>query len=367
MIREIILVGAGHAGQSYWIPALQKSPNWDLTHIVDPDPVAQARASAMAPGVSVVGSPMLIAQLHDATVMIVTNDHLPVLRDYYNAGCRRFIIEKPIVSRDADIPEFEAFLARSDTQIYSIDHYYQKLWPLKLVLGVMSTSDPRVFLLSVPAGASVHSLPNSLGDIQSVSIVNIEGGGQGIPYLDAHPWVEHDRELGGTIRDLGPHVLAPLIGAKLLSSSAHILSVQLDRLSNMRTNLAPVMTEGEIETHVHALLKYEGAGIDVTFGKVPLAHSHKSLVVIGSLGTFYGSIARGGTSTIVTKKGKRIAVQLTKEENDLVLLEAALFFNDQLPVEFDGNVGASMAALKLGVRLRDGYFLNKRFDLAADG
>ena len=57
----------------------------------------------------------------------------------------------------------------------------------------------------------------------------------------------------------------------------------------------------------------------------------------------------------MTNDGRTTRLSLCETENQLVLKEASLFFDDEI-LAFDGNLKASINALLLGQRIREFYF-----------
>lgn len=357
LIRSMILVGAGFASTTHWIPAISRSAQLKLIGVIDPDEQARGRAVKVAPGIWTVARMEEIPSAYrESIVFVATPNNMPVIRELAAFGFRELIVEKPLVSRDAEIDELEGYVHRGSLNIYSIDHYHQKFLPCEFVLGRLQLADPRVGFLEVRGNHDLKEIPGLLGAIEGVTYTNIEAGDLGIPYLDAHPWLEHNQMIGGVLRDLGPHAFDPLIRTRLTSADATIMDVGLARLNAARDGFMPVRSQSDIEMWVRALMVWNGITANVAFGKAPFPGKERSLAVRAANGVFFAGLARGQSSVLMTNDGRITRLSLRKSENDLVLKEALAFLEDKLPLEFDGNVSCSLDALRLNRRLREKYF-----------
>ena len=263
---DAIVVGVGFAGTQHYLPILGKSEDFSVIGAVDPLGTARERASNLCPGIWTVPTVQEIPDTapRDAAVFVVTPTHYPVIAGLVKAGFRNLVVEKPLVSRAREVAELQELVVANALRIYAIDHYYQKFLPLEFVLGRMPWGDPRVASLAITGGHQPHELPGCLGQVEGVTYTNIEAGDLGIPYLNDHPWVEQDPEIGGIIRDLGPHAFSPLVRNGLLGALPDPFDIQLLRLSTDRTRYVPVMGEGEIEMYVHTLLVYNGVTVNLS-------------------------------------------------------------------------------------------------------
>lgn len=358
---DAVVVGVGFAGHAHWMPALQKSQDLKLIGVVDPLLERRRAATDLALDIWAVPSVAEMADRapRDAIIFVVTPDHLPVITELLELGYRALAVEKPIVSRDLDAPKLRDLIRHYRPRIYAVDHYYQKFLPLEYVLGLLPKNDPRVAALVASGQHTLDELPGCLGEIEGVTYTNIEAGELGIPYLDTHPWLEHDAEIGGIIRDLGPHAFSPLWRNRLVSATAEILDVGLVRLSTDRKRYEPVRKQGEIEMYARVLLLHNEITVNVTFGKAPFPGKERSLAVRASQGTFFAGLARGQSSVVLTNDGRTTRISLSKAENSLTVEEAELFYTGQLP-SFDGNLEAAIGALEIGQQIRAVYFISRQ-------
>lgn len=355
--KDAILVGVGFAGTQHYLPTLAESKDFSIIGAVDPLDTARERANASCPGIWTVPTVQEIPDTapRDTVVFVVTPDHYPVVVGLVESGFRNLVVEKPLVSRDDEVTELQELVVKHGLQIYAIDHYYQKFLPLQFVLGRMPITDPRVASITITGDHQLDELPHCLGVVEGVTYTNIEAGDLGVPYLNDHPWLENDPEIGGMIRDLGPHAFSPLVRNGLLGAPPDLFDIQLLGLSPNRTRYVPLLGESEIEMYVHALLTYKGVTANITFAKAPFQGKERSLAVRASNGTFFAGLARGQSSVVLTDDGRTTRLSLRVAENQLVIEEANLFFNGQLP-GFDGNLEAAITALQLGQGIRTAYF-----------
>lgn len=357
---NVIVVDVGFAGSEHWLPAIQESKNMRTVGVVDILPEARAKALSMLP--SGVWAKPTIQQIPDSVprdtlVLVATPDHFPVVKGLAEMGFKNLIIEKPLVSRDGELGKFMKLAKQSGLRVYALDHHIQKAFSLQVVLGIVNMGDPRLEMLTIDGAHELEEIPGILGKIEGVNLTNIEAGDLGIPYLDQHPWVEHDPVLGGIIRDLGPHAFAPLAAAQLLKDNATILYVKLAKLSKDRRGLEPVTSRDDIEMYVFCLLAQEGTSLVVTFGKVPTAGGERSLVVHGKTGFYFLELPRNRDAVVMTHDGKTTRLSLRVSTNRFVVEEIYLFYKGLLPSTFDGHLQAAYTALITNMRIRKAYFL----------
>jgi predicted dehydrogenase len=355
---KVLLMGAGFAGTTHWIPGVKRSELFELVGIVDPDLDAREKASKASPGVPVfrdIAEAGYFAKEEDVVVFIATPDHFPAILSATMDKFRKFIVEKPFVARINEIAMLRKLIQKTPLTVYSIDHYYQKFLPLEFVLGKLDLNDPRATYIKIKGDHEFLEIPGSLGEIEGFSYTNIEGEELGIPYLDNHPWTEYDLELGGMIHDLGPHAIAPPLRAGLISVDSRIHEVSLAKFNSARDSFEPIKSRKDIDMLVHAIMTTDGLAANFTFGKVPF-RKERSFAVRGRKGTFFAGLARGQDSILMTSDGKTTHFSLKEQENDLVLREAKDFFEKKLPEEFDGNVKTSLEAIQLEERIRGFYY-----------
>lgn len=355
--RPVILVGAGMISVTHWMPSIARLSSLKLVGVIDPDEGARNRAKETIPGIwtaaRIDGIPDV--DRDEMIAVVATPDHFPVIRELGENGFRKFLVEKPLVARDAEVDELERYAREKNLVIYSIDHYYPKFLPLEFTLGRLPSDDPRVKFLEFRGDHRSEEIPGLLGVVEGVTYTNIEAGDLGIPTLDNRPWLEHDPELGGMLRDLGTHAFGPLIRVGLLSPKADIMDIGLAKFNSTRDGFEPVKKKTDIEMWIRALMISNGITANVTFGKAPFPGKERSLAVRAKQGVFFAGLARGQSSVLMTNDGRVTRISLTKPESDLVLEEAIAFFSGQLPKSFDGNLHASLGALRLNQRLRAKY------------
>lgn len=360
---DAIVVGAGFAGSTHWIPAIMESDQWRLVGVVDIDPARLDKVSTMLPeGCWTATSVLHIPgqTLLDTIVWVVTPDHLPVIRDLVQMGFSRLVVEKPLVARDHELEEFADIVRANRLQIYCLDHYLQKVLSLFLALGVVAADDPRARLIEVTGSHQLEGLAGSLGEIEGASVINVEADDLGIPYLNQHAWLEHDPEIGGIIRDLGPHIFAPLVGGGLLGPDAKIHDVGLARLSSDRSSFQPVARRSEIEMWVSALFDDRGRSVNVSFGKVPMRGGERSLTVRGEHGFYFLGLPRNRDAVLMLNDGRTTRLRLTTSTNEAATTEAALFFDGCLPADFNGHYLTARQAILFGQRIRQAYFASRQ-------
>lgn len=358
--QSVVLVGAGMISITHWIPSITRSTPLELIGVIDPDEGARNRAKETAPGAWISARIDVIPPVNfkETIALIATPDHFPVIRELGDYGFRKFIVEKPLVSRDAEVGELERYAREKNLVIYSIDHYYPKFWPLEFTLGRFAPDDPRISFLEFRGDHPQKEIPGILAAVEGVTYTNIEAGDLGIPTLDPRPWLEHDPEIGGMLRDLGTHAFGPLIRVGLTSHEATIMDIGHAKFNATRDGFVPVRAQGDIEMWVRALMVSNGITANVAFGKAPFPGKERSLAVRAAHGVFFAGLARGQSSVLMTNDGRVTRISLCKPESDLVLEEAIAFFTGKLPADFDGNLRASLGALRLNQRLRAKYWEN---------
>lgn len=357
-MKRIMLIGAGAISAAHWIPSILRSASLALRGVVDPDEGARRRASEAAPGIQTFarGNDIPASDVTGSIALVATPDHFPVIQELAGLGFREFIVEKPIVARDAEVEKLGALATQKKLKIYSIDHYYLKFLALEFTLGRLTGGDPRAKFLEFRGDHKPEEISNILGAVEGVTYTNIEAGDLGIPTLDTRPWIEHDPELGGMLRDLGTHAFGPLMRAGLLAPEADIADVGLAKFTKARDGFEPARSKNDIEMWVRALMVSNGITVNVAFGKAPFPGKERSLAVRAANGVFFAGLARGQSSVLMTNDGRTTRISLKKAESDLVLEEAISFFTGKLPAHFDGNLNASLGALRLNQRLRAKYW-----------
>ena len=351
---DVIIVGTGHAFSKHYMPEIVYGNVADSIRVIGFVETDQTRWPAepqftTAWKVTDFSKIPIDFNRQHVAVMILTPDHYPVVEEYARAGFKRFIIEKPLVSRDEDADKLRSCISTYGLSVYAIDFYIHKLFPLLAVRGMLQVNDPRYRFIRSSAGPVPDA--DLLGSIEGVAINIVEGGDFALADLAKRPWLANDPQIGGMLRDLGTHALAPLIVCNLIDHDAGILDVHLSCLTDDLKSMRRVKN-GEIEMHVSALITGKGnVPISLAFGKVPLEGGIWSIAVRGSKGMFYSALRSGNASVFVDSKSSA-ALTLTKNPSALVLDEAALYFEDRLPGH-DGYVSALLDSLSILSRIRE--------------
>jgi len=357
-LRKAIVVGCGFAGLGIWLPILEMEEGFSLIGVVDLLEEPRKKAKELIPGIWTASNVKEIPDTvsRDTVVFVITPDHYPVIVDLVELGFKNLVVEKPLVSHLHEIPLLQELIQKENLKIYTIDHYYAKALPLEYILGRMRDSDPRIASLSITGDHFPDKLPGCLGKIEGVSSINIEAGNLGLEYiLDGHLWVMEDPDIGGIIRDLGPHTLGPLVRCGLINPAASVLIANLFQFTEGNDGFTSVKSPRGIEMLVHALLVNEGITLDLQFGKAWFPGKIRSLSIRAEKGTFYAGLARGDSSVVMTSDKRTTRISLRATENQTVVEEAKLFFDDRLP-GFDGNMTSAITALQLGEEIRETYY-----------
>lgn len=359
-MHGMIAVGAGEVFEKYWLPAIQKSNKVRLVGVVEPRKSRLRSLTKTHPNLGKAWSVASIGEILDGTsrdtvVLVLTPDHFPVVKELAEKGFRNIVVEKPLVSRDRELPLILEMAEQYALKLYSVDMYLPKAFSLAVVLGSINRVDSRLNFFSVTA---TEEDPNLLGDVEGATVSVIEGGDFGVPSLDRRQWLEKDPEVGGMLRDLGTHAFAPLVSAGLLGIEAEVLNATLAKFSSDRTMLAPVTDTKDVEMYVSAQLAYRDIPIHVAFGKLPQKGGEWSLTVRGSKGMFYTSLRSGQSGIYVGNNGKTQFSSLSVSPMEFVLEEIRMFYGGLLP-GFDGNIKAISASLALNKKIRDAYFSSR--------
>lgn len=357
---DIIAVGAGEVFEKYWLPAIQKSKEVRLIGIVEPRGLRLMYLAKIIPQSpkSLFG----VTSLEDipsdtvksAIILVLTPDHYETVKRIAEMGFRNIVVEKPLVSRDHELPLILELAQQRNLKLYAVDMYLPKAFSLVAVLGVVPDNDPRLAFLSsnMPSFATVR---NHLGDIEGVSVSVVEGGDLGLPSLDRRQWLEKDPEVGGMLRDLGTHAFGPLVNAGLLASTAEVCSATLAKLTPDRSGLTPVATRKDVEMYVSAQLANGDIPIHVALGKLPQKGGEWSLSIRGSKGMFFSSLRSGQPAVVLADDGTVTSIWLTVSPLGFILEEIRMFYGGLLPT-FDGNVGVISASLAINEKVRAVYF-----------
>ena len=201
-------------------------------------------------------------------------------------------------------------------------------------------------------------LSSCIGALEGMSISIIEGGDFCLPDLAKRPWLEHDRQIGGMLLDLGTHAFAPLIAAGLLGADVRIHDVKLSKLSPDRFSLVPLRTDDEVEMYVSTLLTAGNLPIQVAFGKVPFHGGVWAVAIRGERGMIYAGINDGQPVAVIPDIGNPVVFFLNHPPYVVALEEALMYFARELP-GFDGYTEAFFVSMEILERIRSSYFATR--------
>ena len=300
---RIAVVGLGWAARSIWLPRLLAHPDFRVTAVVDPDPVA--RAAAAHDGVrSLAGHDELSADDVDLAVVSVPNHlHTPVAAALLRAGVAVFV-EKPVCLNSAEVAELDQA---------------QRSTGATLLAGSASRhrADMRV----------LYSLCDVIGQVRHVEASWVRA--RGVP--DAGGWFT-DRRFsgGGALVDLGWHLLDaidPFVGTTRYdrvagSASRDFINAGAWRAGWRQNPAAVESAHGDVEDTARAFLVADN-GISVSLCTRWASHEPKDttrIAVEGVAGTatlnctFGFSPNRDGGSVLThTTDGDTILVPVPEE------------------------------------------------------
>ena len=352
---DVILVGAGHAFEEHYAKPLSSgalSFPLRILGVVDTEywseRIANQQLFANAWKVQTLERIPSRDIRDDVVVMVLTPDHYPIIAFAANIGFRRFFVEKPLVSRDEEVARLEELISQNGLEVYAVEAFIPKTLPLRFARGQLAADLRHVFVSSSHDGKS-----DLVGTIEGAAVEILEGDDFCLPDLARRPWLEHDREIGGMLRDLGTHAFAPLLESGVIEANPTIHHVGLAKLADNRATLR-VLVPGEVEMHVTALLSGVGdVPVNATFGKVPLHGGLWSLAVRGSRGMFYAGLRSGQPSVFVKNDGTVTTFSLSEHPTIVMLEEAKMFFDKK--IAGDGHVSALFESLRIASRLRAMY------------
>jgi len=354
---DLIVVGAGAAFQEHYAGVLENIAGVKVIGIVDRADDAQLPAWCKdAWRVAEISQIPNGVNRDDTAVVILTPDHYPVIKELAEMGFKFMLVEKPLVSRDWEVKAVKGLRDEKNLRLYAIDFYIPKLFPLQVAFGVIGKNDPRRKYVQVTGWSD--DAREALGKIEGIAVQVIEAGNFCLPDLAKRPWLEKDPEIGGMLRDLGTHALAPLVAAGLLDERAAIHDVMLSQLHRDRSTLVPLRRSAGnyVELYASALLTANhGIPVQVSFGKVPFNGGIWALTIRGERGMFYAGLRTGQPAVLVPNKGEPVVFSLTQSTYQIVLEEALMYFNGELP-GFDGNTNAFFTSMGILQRMRKHYF-----------
>ncbi len=356
---NVFIVGAGSVFDEKWSAPLQmgvKEGRLKVVGILEPALERLHRAHQMFRG-SIIWACRDVEELSpvatDSVILVLAPNHFPVIKEFSDWGCKQFIVEKPLVSCDHEVTNIAKLIETRALKIYAVDHYLPKLLALQLMT---KGSDLRQAYIEWP-GRTIypHVILDALGDLEGVAVTILEGGDFCLPDLDKRPWLEHDPDIGGMLRDLGTHALAPLAACGWLDEDAEVVIAQLAKISDDRRRLHVLAHSKSVEMYVSALIVSKGVPIHVTLGKIPTAGGQWSLAVRGTKGMLFAGIRSGQSLVAVPASGEAVTFSLKCSVYQFILQEACWFFEGRLP-NFDGNVSSMFTALQLIQKIRNHYF-----------
>ncbi len=361
-MHDLIAVGAGEVFEKYWLPAIQKSKRARLVGIVEPRGLRLMSLAKMIPQAEEIFGVTSLERIPDdisknIIILVLTPDHFPAVKELAEMGFKNIVVEKPLVSRDHELPFILELSKKHGLKLYAVDMYLPKAFPLATFLGAISDADPRRKFLSCSA-TDLSVVTRCFGEVEGVSVSVIEGGDFGLPSLDRRQWLEKDPEVGGMLRDLGTHAFAPLVASGLLGSTAEVCSATLAKFTPDRSGLTPATTKKDVEMYVSAQLAYGDIPFHVAFGKLPQKGGEWSLSVRGSKAMFFSGLRSGQQAVVLSDNGMGIFLRLTVSPMEFVLEEICMFYGGLLST-FDGNLGAIRASLEINQKIRDAYFSSR--------
>jgi hypothetical protein len=354
---KLAVIGLGQALQVHYAKVLAMMDQIKITHLADPSVTKNdigrlcGKAFEDKTKDAMFSPDGFSSWPPDTIALVLTPDHYPVIEQLAKIGCKRFIVEKPLVSRAEEVEKLAALVRTSALNIYAIDFYIPKLFGFQVACGHMKADDPR---RSWVKETSLGGTADGGFALDGVEVTILESGSFCLPDLANRPWLENDPVIGGMLRDLGTHAFAPLIAAGVMSGDAKVELASLGKINDARDGIRR-LEMSEVETYIHALLSEHGMPITATFGKIPFEKSGIwSLAIRGKEHQmFFVGLRTGQPSLFVTKEGQK-RYDLIKPTYELVLEEALLYFEDKLP-GFDGNMNALLGALRLTERIRESY------------
>lgn len=358
MKQQLVVVGAGVAYKQHYKKTIKKLCEEDAIEflgIVDPEVSPQSIGTDLWLVPSIADIPNV--EVENVAALVLTPDHFSVILELAQAGFKKIIVEKPLVSRDDEISKLQTLVERRGLLIYAIDFYIPKCFPLAIMTGIFDRHDFQADFVTIEG--LDNGLVHLLGEIEGISVQVIESGDFCLPDLEKRPWLENDREIGGMLRDLGTHALSPLVAAGMINSRTEIHQVEFSKIGPDRRSLVPLTDEIEVEMYVSALLVTLLAGkripVSLAFGKVPFNGGIWSLEVRGSKGMFFAGLRTGQSAVFVPTEGPTMRFSLNQSTYRIVLKEAFAFFDGALD-RFDGNIWAFTVSMGILKKMRKKYF-----------
>lgn len=212
---------------------------------------------------------------------------------------------------------------------------------------------------------SAH-LNEMLGRLEGVEVSILESGDFCLPDIARRPWLR-DPEIGGVLKDLGTHALAPLGAAGMLFPPYDIfhpsdlcVTVNLAGISGDRTHLVQLTDKDEVEMYASFLLREYvwGAPVQCNIGKVPGSGGTWTLAVRYENGVYYAGLRTGQPSVLLFNDGSMIKFHLTVSPVEYLLQEAIWFFGGALRhLGLDGNMNVLLDALYILHHVREKFFM----------
>lgn len=275
-------------------------------------------------------------------VLIATPDHFQAIKSFANAGFRNLIVEKPLVNNAQEIVGLKDVIQDNpEIKIYPLDFYVQKTAPLHLLTGSILPDDQRWNWIEDENGAIVDrrfsgSLEKFIGDMEGIDMTIVEGGSFGIQDLDRRTWLEHDKDRGGMLLDLGTHAFAPLFASHI--GNADNITVETASRYILGKNRRSFINahDDQPEIYAEALLslrmKQKIIPVTIKVGKTFHDGGIWKLIIRGSEGDISMGLRSGQHLTVQPNEGSDFSLFLRKGSNPYALAfqEAHMLFSDMI-------------------------------------
>lgn len=321
--QQILVVGAGEIFEKHVINVLNKRFCPEQVIIVDKDRKQLSkypefeRINADAENI-----PLNKDEKSHKIALILTPEHLGVVKPLIDSGYRNFIIEKPIVFNTEEVQELSALQIKiPELQIYALDHYVPKILPLMAVAGTLEVADPRWKWLVDNSGKTLNqetmeNLNLSLGEISGIKFSILEGGSFGLTDLLKRSWIMNDTRKGGILLDLGIHCFSSIMESGLIDKdSLKIKNVTLLALDDSHNFVTPLPDQPEIYANVLLSTRSFNKEIPVSIeiGKIPFEGGVWSLTVQTTKGSVNVGLRTGDSTVVNIRNGKTTQIKLTSE------------------------------------------------------
>jgi|GEM_PF-3520663 predicted dehydrogenase len=276
----------------------------------------------------------------DTTAVVAIPHHLPAITELVARGCRRLIVEKPLVNNTSELTALEELLKQHpDIKLFSLDYYQQKFYPFDILTGKIGVSDPRFQYVTNTGNGSISksligSLFDRVGEIRGIDLELIEGGELGVPDLDRRPWLEYDPVAGGVLLDLGTHAFGPLFYSGLVSEISVISASRKILAPDRKSFLCGTGGKPEILAKAKLVAKTAQGQVNINFkvGKVPYEGRRSEFRIYGDKAQLVMELQRGGSLKIKSGREKTLEMKLKAgiDPYQLALKEADGFFKGEI-------------------------------------